>query len=436
MSETVAHVKAAKLVSPKMAALPTGTKDAAIEAMAKALDANRSAILEANAKDVGESQGKIPKEMMKRLAVTDTKIDEMITSLRSVAACEDPVGETMSSVTMDDGLTMYQVRCPIGLVGIVFESRPDVIPQIMSLCLKSGNAVCFKGGSEAKNSNRVLFTLLRDAAVSKGVPGDAFVLLESREDISEILKLDEYIDLLIPRGSYSFVRYIQENTHIPVLGHAAGVCHVYIDSEADMQKAFRVALDSKVQYPAVCNAAEKLLVHEKIAPYFLPRMADLFVENGVEMRVDQASQAYLLGFDVKPASNDDWYAEYDDRIIAIRIVKDVDEAIDFINTHGSHHSEAIVTENRATFDRFMRNVDSADILLNASTRFADGFRLGLGAEIGISTGKIHARGPMGMEGLMIYKYVVIGDGHIVADYSGDNPKRRWKHIRTDAKYGE
>ena len=436
MSDTVAAVKAAKQAALRMAALSTAVKDAALKAMAEAIDTHREEILEANAKDMRAAEGSIPKEMLKRLSVNDNKIAEMIGSLESVIACEDPVGKTMSSVTMDDGLTMYQIRCPIGLIGIVFEARPDVIPQVMSLCLKSGNAVCFKGGSEARESNRVLFDILQTAASSAGVPPEAFVLLESREDIAEILKLDQYIDLMIPRGSYSFVRYIQDNTRIPVLGHAAGVCHVYVDGEAHMQKALDVALDSKIQYPAVCNAAEKLLVDERIASYFLPRIVDLYVRNGVEVRIQDGLQKYLVGFDVKVATDDDWYAEYDDLVIAIRVVKGVKDAVDFINSHGSHHSETIVTENRDTFDYFMRNTDSADILLNASTRFADGFRLGLGAEIGIATGKIHARGPMGMEGLMIYKYVVIGDGHVVKDYSGANPVKHYKHIRTDAKYGE
>jgi glutamate-5-semialdehyde dehydrogenase len=432
MSDTVEAVKAAKSASVRLAALGTETKDSALKAMASALDANRAEILSANASDMAAAEGKLSKEMLKRLLVTDAKIDEMIASLESVISCEDPVGRTMDSVIMDDGLTMYQVRCPIGLIGIVFESRPDVIPQIMSLCLKSGNAVCFKGGSEALNSNRTLFRILRDAAASAGVPAEGFVLLESREDISEILELDKYIDLLIPRGSYSFVRYIQDNTRIPVLGHAAGICHVYVDAEADMKKALDVALDSKIQYPAVCNAAEKLLVDEKVASYFLPRIVDLYVSNGVEVRIQDGLQKYLVGFDVKVASEDDWYAEYDDLIIAVRTVKGVEEAVDFINSHGSHHSEAIITENRQTFDYFMRNVDSADILLNASTRFADGYRLGLGAEIGISTGKIHARGPMGMEGLMIYKYIIIGNGQVVKDYSGSGA-RKFKHRLTDDK---
>ncbi|AGI48443.1 glutamate-5-semialdehyde dehydrogenase [Thermoplasmatales archaeon BRNA1] len=433
MTDTVTEIKAAKTAALKMAALTTEVKDRALQLMAEAVDSRRKEILDANAEDVREAEGKIPAEMLKRLKVNDAKVDEMIASLNDVKKQKDPVGETMRSMLLDDGLTLYQVRCPIGLIGIVFEARPDVIPQIMSLCLKSGNAVCFKGGSEAKRSNRALFDILREAAGRAGVPEDGFVLLESREEISEILKLDEYIDLMIPRGSYGFVRYIKENTRIPVLGHAAGVCHVYVDSEADLNKAFNVAYDSKVQYPAVCNAAEKLLVNEKIASFFLPRMADLYAEAGVEMRVDAECKKFLIGFDVKDITEDDYTAEYDDLIIAIRMVRSAEEAIDIMNTCGSHHTEAIITENRATFDKFVKNVDSADIVMNASTRFADGFRLGMGAEVGISTNKVHARGPMGMEGLMIYKYVIIGSGQVVRDYVGKDAKP-YKHQPLNERY--
>ena len=334
---------------------------------------------------------------------------------------------------LDENLVLYQVRCPIGMIGVIFESRPDVVPQIMSLCLKSGNSIAFKGGSEARRSNRVLFDILRDAAVSAGVPGKAFVLMETREDIAEILKLDSYIDLLIPRGSYSFVRYIQENTRIPVLGHSAGICHVYVDADADMDTAFKVSLDSKIQYPAACNAAEKLLVNSKVARYFLPRMADLFAANGVEMRVDGRCKPHMLGFDVKDASDDDWYAEYDSRIIAIKVVDSADEAIDFINSHGSHHTDCIISENEERQRDFVRRVDSADVFINASTRFADGYRFGKGAEVGISTGKVHARGPMGMDGLMIYKYVLVGKGQTVKEYSGPDAKK-YTHRHIDAEY--
>ncbi len=433
MTDTVSEIRDAKKAALEMAALGTDVRNSALAAMAAALEANRAAVLEANAEDVKEAEGNVPDEILARLKVTDSKISDMVASLKGVAELPDPIGETMSATELDEGLILYQIRCPIGMIGVIFESRPDVVPQIMALCLKSGNSIAFKGGSEARRSNRVLFDILRDAAVSAGVPGKAFVLMETREDIAEILKLDGYIDLLIPRGSYGFVRYIQENTRIPVLGHSAGVCHVYVDSEADMQKAFKVALDSKIQYPAVCNAAEKLLVHSKSAAYFLPRMADLFAANGVEMRVDGRCRAHLLGFGVKDASEDDWFAEYDSRIIAIRMVDSAEEAMDFINTHGSHHTDCIITENEETQRRFVRGVDSADVFINASTRFADGFRFGKGAEVGVSTGKIHARGPMGMEGLTIYKYVLVGKGQTVAEYSGPDAKK-YTHRHLDAEY--
>ena len=422
MATTVSEVRDAKLATLKMAALSTEVKNSALKAMAEAVRNNKERILAANAEDVSESENSVPAEILKRLKLNDDKVEDMIASILDVARISDPVGETMSAIELDEGLELYQKRCPIGLIGVIFEARPEVVPQIMSLCLKSGNAIIFKGGSEAKRSNRILFDILREAAASAGVPAEAFVLMETREDISEILKMDEYIDLLIPRGSYGFVKYIQSNTHIPVLGHSAGVCHIYVDSEADLLKAFGVVLDSKIQYPAACNAVEKVLVNESIVPYFLPRMADQFAANGVEMRVEKGLEKYLIGFDYKTASEDDWTAEYDGLVIAIRSVKDMDEAIDIINTNGSHHTDAIITENRDKQDEFARRVDSADVFINASTRFADGFRFGKGAEVGISTNKIHARGPMGMEGLMIYKYVLVGNGQMVKDYSGKNAK--------------
>ena len=422
MATTVSEVKDAKLATLKMAALSTEVKNSALKAMAEAVRDNKERILAANAEDVSESENSIPPELLKRLRLNDDKVNDMIASILDVARISDPVGETMSAIELDEGLELYQKRCPIGLIGVIFEARPEVVPQIMSLCLKSGNAIIFKGGSEAKRSNRILFDILREAAASAGVPAEAFVLMETREDITEILKMDEYIDLLIPRGSYGFVKYIQSNTHIPVLGHSAGICHIYVDSEADLLKAFGVVLDSKIQYPAACNAVEKVLVNESIVPYFLPRMADQFAANGVEMRVEKGLEKYLIGFDYKIATEDDWTAEYDGLVIAIRSVKDMDEAIGIINTNGSHHTDAIITENKDKQDEFARRVDSADVFINASTRFADGFRFGKGAEFGISTNKIHARGPMGMEGLMIYKYVLVGNGQMVKDYAGKNAK--------------
>ncbi|MDY0224809.1 MAG: glutamate-5-semialdehyde dehydrogenase, partial [Candidatus Methanomethylophilaceae archaeon] len=371
---------------------------------------------------------------IKRLKVTDEKITGMIDGILDVVKLSDPVGETMSTVKLDKGLTLYQIKCPIGMLGVIFESRPDVVPQILSLCLKSGNGVAFKGGSEAANSNRILFDLLTKAAIAEGVPKDAFVLMETRDDISEILSLDQYIDLLIPRGSNAFVQYIQNNTKIPVLGHAAGICHIYVDDDADIDLAVRTTLDSKIQYPAVCNAVETLLVNSNIAEEFLPKMCAEFVKNGVEVRLDADAKVYVSKtLPTTKATAKDWDSEYNDLIISIKVVKDIAEAIDFINIHGSHHTDAIMTENKKKQAVFVKNVDSADVFINASTRFADGYRFGKGAEVGISTNKIHSRGPVGMEGLMIYKYVLIGNGQVVKDYVG-NDARQFLHEQINKKY--
>ncbi|MCL2148018.1 MAG: glutamate-5-semialdehyde dehydrogenase [Methanomassiliicoccaceae archaeon] len=440
MAQLTSRIKEAREASLVLAALDTGTKNNALKAMAAALDGNRERILEANRKDVSAAEemsrrGEMPASLVKRLKVDDEKISGMVAGIEDVTRLEDPVGETMSALKLDEGLTLYQVKCPIGMLGVIFESRPDVVPQILSLCLKSGNGVAFKGGSEASNSNRVLFDVLTEAAYSAGVPRGAFVLMETREDIGAILGMHGDIDLLIPRGSNEFVRYIQENTRIPVLGHSAGICHVYVDDEADMDIALAVTLDSKVQYPAVCNAAETLLVNSKIAGGFLPMMAKLFKESGVEMRVDARAKAFVpKDVAIVDAKDEDWDAEYNDMVISIAVVDSLDEAIGFINRHGSHHTDAIVTRDGGRQSEFVRRVDSADVFVNASTRFSDGFRYGKGAEVGISTNKVHSRGPVGMEGLMIYKYVLIGNGQVVKDYVGKDAKR-FLHQRTDERYG-
>lgn len=428
MSDVTQHIKDAKLAAIRLSALGTDAKDHALKVMADALDRRRAEVLEANDADMVKAEalkaaGKLSDSMVKRLKLDDSKIDGMVAGIRDVIRLEDPVGETMSSVELDSGLTLYQIRCPIGMLGVIFESRPDVVPQIMSLCLKSGNAVAFKGGSEASMSNRMLFEILSEAVSGTQVPAEAFVLMETRDDISRILSLDGYIDLLIPRGSNEFVRYIQENTKIPVLGHAAGVCHAYVDEYADMGRAFSVVLDSKIQYPAVCNAVENLLVHSAAAGRFLPGMAHLFAENGVEMRVDARTAGFLKDYPTVPAADADWDTEYGDLTVAIKIVDSDEEAINFINAHGSRHTDVIISENKERQMRFVRYVDSADVFINASTRFADGFRYGKGAEVGISTNKIHARGPVGMEGLMIYKYVLVGNGQTVKDYVGKGAKK-------------
>ncbi|WP_305063848.1 glutamate-5-semialdehyde dehydrogenase [Methanococcoides sp.] len=437
-------VMEAKMASIVLASVDTQTKDNALEAMAKALDANRNKILEANKADLEEAErmkneGKLSQALVDRLKVTDPKIDGMISGIRDVIKLEDPSGRTIKTLELDKGLDLYQVSSPIGLIGVIFESRPDVVPQVMSLCLKSGNATVFKGGSEALNSNRVIFNILVEALENtQGIPKGAFQLMETREEVMDILALDEYIDLLIPRGSNDFVKFIQDNTKISVLGHADGICHVYVDTDADLNKAYDVCFDSKVQYPAVCNAMETLLINREIAEDFLPEMIKRYEEAGVELRFDEGSYtiAEKLGSaNIAKATEDDWKTEYNDFILSIKLVDSIEEAIDHINKYGSHHTDAIITENKAKRKQFIALVDSSSVMVNASTRFADGFRYGKGAEVGISTNKIHARGPVGMEGLVIYKYVLLGNGDKVATYAGDTP-RPFTHKELDRKLSD
>ena len=439
------RVKLARSASIPLASVNSETKNRALDAMASALDSNRGKIISANRKDLDDAEklvktGRLSKALVKRLKVDDIKIDEMIAGIRDVMKFDDPVGKTISALELDTGLELYQVSCPIGLIGVIFESRPDVVPQIMSLCLKSGNATIFKGGSEAANSNRAIFDILVKAIEgTEGMPGGAFALMETREEVNEMLKLDEHINLIIPRGSNEFVKYIQDNTRIPVLGHSAGICHVYVDSRADMNKAIDVCYDAKVQYPAVCNAMETLLVHGDIAEEFLHEIGKRYNEAGVELRCDERSFDLLkdMGFlkAILHATEEDWITEYNDLILSIKIVDSIEEAIDHINRYGSHHTDAIVTEDKRNAEKFTELVDSSSVMWNASTRFSDGYRYGKGAEVGISTNKIHARGPVGMEGLLIYKYVLIGEGNRVADYVGKNA-RKYTHKKLDMSFGD
>lgn len=445
VTDIEAKVIQAKRASIVLASVDTATKNAALEAMARALDGNRDRILEANRRDVElaeklKRKGELPQAMVDRLKVNDSKITGMINGIRDVIRLDDPVGKTIDALELDKGLDLYQVSCPIGLIGVIFEARPDVVPQVMSLCLKSGNSTIFKGGSEAACSNRAIFDLLLEAAESvEGMPEGAFQLIETREEVKDLLSMDEYIDLLIPRGSNAFVKFIQDNTRIPVLGHADGICHAYVDSYADLGKAYSVCLDSKVQYPAVCNAIETLLIHESVVDRFLPAMARMYDSAGVEMRCDASSYAILEHIDflksIVRATEEDWSTEYNDLIISIRVVDSIESAIEHINTYGSHHTDVIITENPFNRKAFTDLVDSSSVMVNASTRFADGFRYGKGAEVGISTNKIHARGPVGMEGLLIYKYILLGNGHKVADYVGPDA-RGFTHTKLDKDLSE
>ena len=397
-------------------------------AVADEITRSMPTLLAANRLDLERMDPENPK--YDRLRLSEARLLEIASNMRDVAALPSPLDITLEERTRPNGLHLRKVSVPFGVVGIIYEARPNVSFDVSALCLKSGNAVAFKGGREATESIRTLFSILRDAAASAGIPKEAFVLMESREDINSILGLHDYIDLLIPRGSNEFVRYIQSNTKIPVLGHAAGICHLYVDPSADLDMACDVVLDSKTQYPAVCNALETLLVDASVAGAFLPRMAELFASKGVEVRGDDRTRAII---DAVPATEEDWDTEYGDLIISVRIVDSMEEAMAFINSHGSHHTDAIVTSDISRAARFVAGVDSADVFVNASTRFADGYRYGKGAEVGISTNKIHARGPVGMEGLMIYKYVLVGHGQVVKDYVGPDAKP-FTHVPSSDPY--
>ena len=419
VTEISAQAKAAAL---KLAHLPSEVKNQALEKMAEAMESNAPKILEANRKDQEFAKNEnLPGPLIARLVLNEGKIKSMAQGIRSVAQLPDPVGQEKSVMEMDKGLVLHHVTCPIGVIGAIFESRPDAVPQIASLCLKSGNAVILKGGREAQNTNKVIVTLLAEAiAQVKGVPPTAVQMIETRAEVADMLHEDKYINLIVPRGSNAFVRYIQENTKIPVLGHSEGICHVYIDASADIEMAVRVALDSKLQYPAACNAMENLLIHREAAEKVLPALVQKFREQKVELV--GCEKIRQLQPEIKAASVDEWDIEYNDLKLALKIVADIEEAIEFINEHGSGHTDTIITEDPGCAERFLNEVDSASVMWNASTRFADGFRFGLGAEIGISTNKTHARGPVGLEGLVIYKYKLIGKGQTVGDYAGEGAK--------------
>lgn len=395
-----------------LAVTETVQRNAALLAVASALEAEAEAIFAANAQDMAEATD-LAAPLKKRLGFGEHKLSEVVAELRALAELPDPIGETLLATELSPGLDLYRVRCPIGVVGVIFESRPDALVQIAALCLKSGNAVLLKGGREAARTNRALFEVIVRAAAEARMPAGWAGLLESREEVADMLGMDAYIDLIIPRGSNEFVRYIMEHSHIPVMGHADGLCSVYVDKDADIAKAIRVAVDAKTQYVAVCNAVETLLVHREIARAVLPGLATTMREKGVELRGDAATQAII---DCTPATEADYDTEFLDYIMAVRVVEDLEQALRHIARHGSGHTDVILTENRETARTFLARVDSAGVYWNCSSRFADGYRYGFGAEVGISTGKLHARGPVGLEGLCTYKYKLLGNGQTVEDF--------------------
>jgi glutamate-5-semialdehyde dehydrogenase len=425
MSETIRKAEEAREASYTLANLTAEMKVRQLEKLAEAIWQKRREILESNGRDLVAAQamldrGEITRAMNQRLELSSDKIRDITEMVRSVALLDEPLGMTEYSMELDEGLELYRVTSPIGVIAVIFESRPDALVQIASLCLKSGNSVLLKGGSEVLHTNRRLFSIIREAA--DALPEGWIQLVEARKEIRELLELDGYVDLIVPRGSNEFVQYIQDNTRIPVLGHAEGVCHIYVDREADVGMALDVCYDAKVQYPSVCNAVDAILVHGGIAVEFLPGMVERFAGAGVEVR-GCGRVREIVGNNIVEAMEADWGAEYLDLVVAIKVVDSPEEAIDHVNTHGSHHTDAIVTSCEETAIRFMEFVDSASVFWNSSTRFSDGYRYGLGSEVGISTGKIHVRGPTGLEGLTTYKYYLKGGGHIVADYAGDGGKK-------------
>lgn len=407
-------VKKMKSVSPYMAASDIDTRNKALEAITVSLHNNKDAIFAANREDMenAEKSG-ISEAVKKRLKFDEHKLNDVCAGISQLIGLEDPVGKVTLKRELDEGLVLTRVTCPIGVIGVIFEARPDALVQISSLCIKSGNCAILKGGKETANTNRILFSLIRDAAVDAGLPKGALLQAESHAEIDELLSCDKYVDLLIPRGSNAFVSHIMNNTKIPVMGHADGICHIYVDREADFDKAIRIIVDAKTQYTAACNAVETLLVNREIKDKFLPLLKEKLAGCGVKIFGTKEVTDIISATTV---SEED-FKEYLELSVSVKLVDDVDEAVEHINRLGSHHTDSIITEDKKAADRFMQLVDSAGVYLNCSTRFADGFRYGFGAEVGISTGKIHARGPVGLEGLVTYKYRLVGEGHIVGDYA-------------------
>jgi glutamate-5-semialdehyde dehydrogenase len=412
----------ARAASRKLAVLSEGTRNTALETTAKRLEENATRIVSANEEDVRAGEelvraGKMSAATLERLRVTAKGVHEMAERVRGVARLPDPLGRRVAVTELDEGLVLTRETCPLGVVAVVFESRPDVVPQVASLALKSGNAILLKGGTEAARTNEVLISIWQDGvAESGGLPDGAAQMLQSRADVMELLSLERDVDLLIPRGGKEFVESISRQSRIPVLGHGEGICHVYVHEAADLGKAERIVMDAKTDYPAACNSVETLLVDETVAAEFLPRIVRALRAAGVEIRGCERTLAIVSSGAVRAATEADWATEYGDLILTVKVVGGLNDALAHIHEFGSGHTEAIVTEDVEAAETFLNHVDASGVFHNASTRFADGYRYGLGAEVGISNGKLHARGPMGLEGLTTYKYKLRGSGQTVAEY--------------------
>lgn len=420
------EAKAVKLASPKMAGTSEEARNKALLEVVKQLKARRQEIFEANAMDLKQAEiDKAAAPIIKRLKFDETKLRDVIAGIEDLVKLEDPLFKQDMHRQLDEGLTLYRETCPIGVIGVIFEARPDALIQISSLCIKSGNCVILKGGSETMNSNRVLFNIIYEAVIKSGMPENCMLQLEARSEITDLLTCNESVDLLIPRGSNAFVQYIMNNTKIPVMGHADGICHIYVDKEADFKKAIPIIIDAKTQYVSACNSVETLLIHKDIVDEFVPKLYEALKENNVELR---GTEEIVKLTGCNQGTEEDNRKEYLDYIVSAKVINSLDEAIEHINYFGSHHTDCIITENSETANEFMRYVDSAGVYQNCSTRFADGYRYGFGAEVGISTSKIHARGPVGLEGLVSYKYKLFGNGNVVDDYAKGKKQFHFKDL--------
>jgi glutamate-5-semialdehyde dehydrogenase len=418
--------KSAKRAAHALASQPAETLNRALLAISSLLDANGGAILEANQLDLIQARelverGELTSSAVDRLRLSPQKIREMSASVRAIAALPEVLGKVLDRIELDTGLELEKISCPLGVLAVIFEARPDAVTQISALAIKSGNAVILKPGKEVERTATVLVGLIRDALVASKLPEDAVSLVVGREAVAELLKLSEFVDLVIPRGSKALVEYVQSATRIPVLGHAEGICHIYVDEAADTALALDVIEDAKTDYPAACNAVETVLIHRAIAARFLPLLRERMSAARVRVLGCEETQAILAGssagLPVEPVNK--WNMEYCDLVLAVRVVPDMEAAIEHIHHYGSGHTESILTGDREKAERFLRDVDAAGVYHNVSTRFADGFRYGFGAEVGVSTSKLHARGPVGLDGLTTYKYLLRGNGQIVGDYHGE-----------------
>lgn len=426
-------VKNAKDSTYKLQSLSTDIKNKALLEIADKLEQNKNIIFEANKKDLEYAkklldENKISLSMFNRLKLDENKMIDIISGIKDVVKLEDPINKVLLETELDDNLLLKKISCPIGLIAVIFEARPDVISQISSLCIKSSNAVILKGGAEGENTNKAIFNIINETLESiEDFPKNSVNLVFTRDDIKELLSMDKYVDLIIPRGGNSLVQYIKSNTNIPVLGHADGICHLYIDESANQEKALKICLDSKVQYPSACNAVETILINKNIANEYLPKLFNLFKENNIKMNGCEAVRKILNQSDIGEVK--EWHLEYGDKEVSLKIVENIEEAYNHINKYGSHHTDSIVSENKDNIEKFMTYVDSANVYANTSTRFSDGFRYGFGAEVGISTNKTHARGPVGLEGLTIYKYKLFGNYQIVDDYVSHRASFKHKRIK-------